>query len=278
MKRALVVALLCGCSSPPNPTPDSGTPDSGMMDVTQFNVTGTAAMFPEGAAMLADAGLPTSVAGLRMRVEEPFKIAINDNDPLGIFSAAYLDAGGEFSAQDVQVDLVTLGVAGGIRDDSDAGRVIRSATTIWDVALEGKKPDHDLTGTKAWAIPTPYHDALTAAISPAEIRSITGDAGTLIEAGFILGRIVDASGNGVAGATLTPTSSVSGKFYYPLNPLIGTGGTTSNTGLFVYVHNGGDVETFRVNVTGRTEYKTRQAGAAANACLVLTIYPGAAAP
>jgi hypothetical protein len=276
MKRALVVALLCGCSSNPM-VPDSGTPDAGM-DVTQFNVSGTAAMFPEGAAMLADAGLSTSIVGLRIRVEEPFKIAINDNDPLGIFSVAHLDATGAFSAQDVQVDLVTLGVAGGILDDTDAGRVIRSATTIWDVALEGKKPDHDITGAKAWAIPTQYHDALTAAVTPAQIRTITGDAGTLIEAGFILGRIVDANGAGVAGVTLTPTASVEGQFFYPTADLTGTMASTSSNGLFLYVHNGGDVETFRVNVTSHTEYKTRQAGAAANACLVLTIYPGDTAP
>jgi hypothetical protein len=249
-----------------------------MMDLQQFNVNGTTAMFPEGAAMLADAGLSTSVAGLRMRVEEPFKIAINDNDPLGIFSDAILDAGGEYSAQNVQVDLVTLGVAGGVRDDTDAGRVIRSATTLWDVALEGSKPDHDLTGTKTWAVPTPYHAALTQAVTPAAIRSITGDAGTLIEAGFILGRIVDANGAGVAGVTLTPTASVEGQFFYPSLDLSGTGTATASNGIFLYVHNGGDVETFRVNVTNHTEYKTRTAGAAANACLVLTVYPGATAP
>ena len=82
MKRALVFAVLCGCSSPMSPQ-DSGVPDAGL---SQFNVSGTALMYPEGAAMLLDAGQSTSVAGLYVRVEEPFKIALNDQDPLGIFS------------------------------------------------------------------------------------------------------------------------------------------------------------------------------------------------
>jgi hypothetical protein len=244
------------------------------MDVITFNVSGTAKMFPEGAALLADAGLSTSIAGLRLRVEEPFKIAVNENDPLGIFSTAILDAGGEFSATNVDDDLVTLGVAAGIRDETDAGRVIRAATTLYDVALEGMKPDHDLTGQTAWAIPSAYHDALTAAVGPTQIQAVTNGAKTtLFAAGFILGRIVDAQGTPVAGATLTPTGTVAGKFFYPLANLTGYSATTQSNGLFVYVHNGGPVETFRFNVTGRSEYKTRQGGATANACLVITVAP-----
>jgi hypothetical protein len=270
MKRGLLFALLCSCSSPMSPQ-DSGVPDAG---TDSFNVFGTALMYPEGAALLSDAGQSTSVAGLFVRVEEPFKIALNDSDPLGIFSTAYLDAGGEFSAMDVQIDSVTLGVAGGIRDNTDAGRVIRAATPIWDVALQGGKPEQDITGAKSYAVPTLYHDALTQAVGAAQIQGVTHDAGTLIRAGFILGRIVDASGTPVSGATLTPEGGPPGQFFYPKADLSGTGSATSTTGQFIYVHNGGDVQTFSVTVTGQSQYKRRTAGATHDACLVLTIYPG----
>jgi len=78
--------------------------------------------------------------------------------------------------------------------------------------------------------------------------------------------------------TLTPTAAVAGQFFYPDATLKTTGAATSSNGLFVYVHNGGMVQTFRVNVTNHTEYKTRQAGATGAAGLVLTIYPGDTAP
>jgi hypothetical protein len=273
MKRTLLLCLLFACSAPMS-NPDSGTQDDAGMDMTTpFNVSGTAKMFPEGAALLADAGQSTSIAGLRLRVEEPFKIAINENDPLGIFSTALLDAGGEFSASNVDPELVTLGVAAGIRDESDAGRVIRGATTLWDVTLQGK-PDHDITGAKAWAVPTMFHDALTAAVGPAQIGAVTNGAkATLFAAGFILGRIVDANGAPVAGATLTPTGTIVGKFFYPTSDFTGTGTSTASNGLFVYVHNGGPVQTFRFNVTGHSEYPTRTGGATGNACLVITVSP-----
>jgi hypothetical protein len=272
MKRALFSLLLCACSAPVS-NPDSGTEDAGSDVTTPFNVSGTAKMFPEGAALLADAGQSTSIAGLRLRVEEPFRIAINENDPLGIFSTALLDAGGEFSASNVDPDLVTLGVAAGIRDESDAGRVIRGATTLWDLTLQGK-PDHDITGAKAWAVPTMFHDALTAAIGPTQIQAVTNGAKTtLFAAGFILGRIVDANGTPLAGATLTPTGTIVGKFFYPTSDFTSTGPSTASNGLFVYVHNGGSVQTFRFNVTGHSEYQTRTGGATGNACLVITVAP-----
>ncbi len=163
----LAVLLVCACSSTPV-TPDAGNNDSGFNDQPfLFNVSGTAAIFPEALPLLADAGIPATVAGLRLRVEEPFRIALDDNDPLGIFSNVILDAGGEFSAAQISTDDITLGVAAGVRDDTDAGRVVRTATTLYDVALEGKKPDHDLRSQKGWVIHTQLHDALTAAITPA---------------------------------------------------------------------------------------------------------------
>ncbi|MEW6435328.1 MAG: hypothetical protein AB1730_27860 [Myxococcota bacterium] len=275
---ALALAA-CGGSTP---TTDGGT-DAGQPPPTEVAVSGTVTMHPDSLAMLADAGASTSVAGLTLRVEEPFKVALNNPD--GIFHTQTLDAGGEFFAPTVPTDLVTLGIAAGVRDDTGANRVIRSATTLYDVALmDGAKPAADITGGKGYAVPVQLHDALNGAVGEATIRSLTGmtDAGTLIAAGFILGKVVDASGRPVSGVTVEPlgssASSKAARLFYPTADFASTGAATSATGLFVYVHNGGDVDTFQFRIAGRSEYKQRNAGAAKDACLVLTVYPGTTPP
>ena len=278
MKR---IALLCSfalCACPGPSTTDAGV-DSGEPEEFVFDVTGTAFMFPEGAAMLSDAGLSTSVAGLTARVEEPLRIALKD--PLGEFSSAVLADAGTFSATMIRSDLVNLGVAVGIVDDAGT-RAVRSATVIWDVALEGKKPDRNLTGAKAWVLPKQLHDALTAAVTEATIMGFTTGSPkrTLVSAGCIVGRVVTSAGAPVSGATLvSTTASLTQRFAYPNADLTGTGAATSSNGLFVYVHDGSDnVAQFRFDVMGATGYNRRSAGAAKDACLVMTVYPGTTPP
>jgi hypothetical protein len=277
MKRVFLISWAVLCACPGGTTTDAGT-DSGTGDFL-FDVSGQAVMFPEGVGMLTDAGLLTTVAGLRLRVEEPFKVAVNENDPAGIFSSALLDAGGEFSATMISTEQVNLGVAAGVRDDNDAGtRIVRSATGLWDVAFEGKKPDTNITGAKAWVLPKVFHDALTQAVTPAAIMGISGKS-NLIQSGFMLGRVVDAQGKPVAGATLTPTmSNLVSQFFYPTADFTGSGPSTSSTGLFVFVQKEDMVTTFRFDVTGNSAYQQRQAGAARGAALVMTVFPGTTPP
>lgn len=284
MKRLVpfLSALALAACSGTTPTTDGGT-DSGVEPPTEVSVAGTVTMHPDALALLADAGASTSVAGLTLRVEEPFKVALNNPD--GVFHTQTLDAGGEFYAPTVPTDLVTLGIAAGVRDDTGAERVIRSATTLYDVALmDGAKPAADITGGKGYAVPVQLHDALNAAVGEATIRSLTGttDAGTLIAAGFILGKVVDASGTPVSGVTVEPLGSAAAskaaRLFYPTADFSSTAAATSATGLFVYVHNGGDVDTFQFRIAGRSEYKQRNAGAAKDACLVLPVFPGTTQP
>lgn len=276
-----LLALCCvaGCSA--GGVSDGGF-DAGEQEPQErfFDVSATAAMVPESMGLLTDAGVSASVAGLTARVEEPFRVATGG--ALGVFSEKTLDATGAFAASQVSTLSVSLGVAGGLRDDTDAGvrRVVRSATVFWDVGLEGKKPDRNITQAKAWAMPQTFHQALTNAVGAAAISPLTeGVASTLEHAGFIFGRVVDASGQPVAGVTLKPSqASRQARFFYPTASYAGVGSSTSSNGTFVYVHNGKGVETFSFSVEGRPEYKSRTAGASADACLVLTVYPGDAAP
>ncbi len=288
MTRVMVVTTACvlaACSA--TPTGNDAGVDAGPELPTTVKVSGNVVLVPDAVAVLADAGVSFTTQGLTVRTEEPFKVAIND--PAGIFATATLDATGTFSTASVPVDLVTLGIAIGVRDDTSTGapRVVRSATSVYDVALmDGAKPAADVTSVKGYAVPLQLHDALTALITPATIHGITGltDAGTLIDSGFVLGRIVDASGVPVAGLTITPLGATAtaaartARLFYPSADLKALGSATSSNGLFVYVHTGGDVDTFQFTVAGHGEYKQRNAGAAKDACLVLPVFPGLVAP
>jgi hypothetical protein len=278
----LFLAALAACS--PNPGGSDGGSDAGDPEII-LKASGTASVHPLGAAFLADAGLANpGVAGLQLRIEEPFKVAVGD--PLGVFGSMTLDATGTFSVPNISSELVNLGVAAGIRDDSADGgssaRIVRSATVLYDVALEGQKPVADITSGKAFAIPTAFHNRLNAAITPAAISAITmagGNQNNLQAAGWVLGRVVDASGAPVSSVTVSASpASYNAQFFYPNADFTGTGASTSANGTFVFVHTGGAVATFRINVAGRSEYKQRNLGAAKDAALVLTYYPGTTPP
>lgn len=243
--------------------------------VSSFDVSGHAVVYPAAQRFTQDGGF--TLVGLTARVEEPFKVATNSG---GIFSVTTLDSTASFGAMGLSPDDIVLGVGAGIFDDGGT-RVIRSATTIYDVALnDGNKPSANITGAKGYAIPTAFHDALVAAITPAKIQMLTstnGSVSTLVEAGCMIGRVIDAQGNPLSGVTVSP-SSYSSSFFYPTSDLTSTGTTTGADGLFVYVHNGGAVAQFTLEVAGHTEYKKRNAGATAGACLILDVFPGITPP
>lgn len=289
MKRLCALALVVvGCSS--STTGGTGGMGGtgggggaggagGGSDEVLFKATGTVKIHPIAAAFLADAGIDAGIVGLTVRVEEPLKVALSNPD--GVFSTQTLDATGAFEAKNISSLDVSLGVAVGVFDPTDAGtRVVRSATVIYDVALQDSKPTKDITGT-GYAVPVAFHDKLTALITEAKIKMITGanNKGTLVEAGFLLGRIVDAQGKPVTGAKIAPkpASLVSG-FFYPSADLTSLGTATSSNGMFIYVHSGGDVNTFRFSVDSQPDYKERNAGARKDACVAIDVFPGLVAP
>ena len=274
-----VVSL--GCSSSPGKS-DAGDGGDGYKEFF-VDVSGKALVHPVGVQHLTDAGLPAlSLEGLTVRVEEPLKVATG-NVQQGVFGLVVLDSSGEFKAEHISTELVNLGISAGVRDERDAGvsPIIKSSTVVYDVILIGEKPRMNITNTKAYAVPRQLHEALTAAVTEQTILSLTKGTNrkTLYEAGFTLGRIVDASGNPVSGLTVKPIpSDYTSRIFYPKEDLSGTQASTSANGLFIYVHDGGDVQTYRYTINGHPEYKERRAGAVKDACLVTEVYPGLTPP
>jgi hypothetical protein len=256
------------------PTPqDSGVVDSGIPAPTEIKVSGKVQYYP---GSIPTTGPVPEVTGFVARVEEPFKVA-TDN-PLGVFFTQTLDVTGTFSAPSVPVELITLGLAVGIVEDGGM-RLVRSATSIYDVAAnDGRKPTADVINTKAYVLPIEFHNKLTAAIGEGAIKPLnTIDAGTLVQAGFILGKIVDSTGMPVMGQTIEPLGTTAAakrlRVFYPNADFTGVGAATATHGIFVYVHNGEGVDTFKFKITGKPEYKERNAGAKFGAALILDVSP-----
>lgn len=266
--------------------PDAGT-DAGETPLEPPVVTfaGTAAVLPEAADWLADAGQPVpSLTGVTLRVEEPFLMGLNDKDPRALFGSVTLDATGSFSVDTVDTADVVAGVAAGFRDEVDAG-VARSASTLWDKIREGTVPLADVTGTKAWAFPRAFVDHLSGVVGSATVLAASDNLGdTLQGTGFALIRVVDAAGNPVPGVQLSLNCGIGcvhtteGQLQYPSADFSsvtgqGAGGVTAPHGLVLYIHNNTQAHQVTVSVKGHPEYKPHAAGAAPNAGLFVTVSP-----
>lgn len=289
MKRSFTTAVFPICvglaffSAPGCPSGVEG-PDAGELDaaVEYFSydptVTGTARVHPSALALLEDAGRPApSFEGLLLRLEEPLQAALKD--PLAVFGELSLDGGGKFRVEAVPSAQLNVGLAATISQATDGGTVVPASTILFDLRLEDGRPRHDLVDVVAYVLPVELHTALTQAVTPAVVHQLTsGKATSLLEAGFILGRVVDETGAPVAGARIAPEpGNLASRFLYPNQELTGTQVSTSDNGLFVFVHDATGALTFEYGVEGRAEYLKRSAVAAVGRAWMVSVYPGAAA-
>jgi hypothetical protein len=260
------------------PDPGTRTEDAQIVDLDNLLITvnGRAELLPEAARLLADQGLrPPSLTGLPLVIEEPLRVGVRD--PSAAFGAGTLDEEGGFSISDVPVKDIHLSLAASL----DHEGLARVSTIVFDTAFTGSRPRTDVIGSRVWALPLAFHDALTRAVGPEALRVHTeGRARTLLEAGFVLGRVVDEAGKPVAGARVRlDRGELADRIYYPSEDLAHAGqASTSANGLFLYMHSGGDAETFRVSLHGTDTYVWRNAGAIPGQGLVLTLFPGTRAP
>ncbi|WP_375769908.1 carboxypeptidase-like regulatory domain-containing protein [Archangium gephyra] len=266
----------CGGSVDPDPGVDRS--DSTMVDLDHLAITvsGHAELFPEAARLLEAQGRPApSLDGLSLTLEEPLRVGVSDAD--SVLGQSAIGSAGEFSVPEVPVRDIHMSLAARFEHEG----FVRSSTVVFDTVFTRTRPRTDIIGARVWALPTSFHDALTRAVGESWIRAHTNDrARTLREAGFILGRVVDASGAPVAGARVVlDRGDLAHRVYYPAPDFLSsTQDATSATGLFLYVHSGAAAETFSLSIQGSKDYQARNAGAAAGMGLVLTLYPGNTPP
>ncbi len=260
------------------PDPGTRTEDAQIVDLDNLRITvrGRAELLPEAARLLAEQGQPApSLAGLPLVIEEPLRVEVNDAS--ATFGASTLAEDNGFSVSDVPVKDIHVSLAAGLQHESLAP----SSTIVFDTAFTGSRPRTDVVGAQIWALPMAFHDALTRAVGEETLLALTdGRARTLLEAGFVVGRVVDAKGQPVAGARVwLDRGELANRLYYPREDLASADQeSTSSNGLFVYIHTGADAETFRVSLHGSEDYVWRNTGAAHGRGLVLTLFPGTEAP
>lgn len=269
---------LAACGSGAVPDPGSPTEDAQIVDLDHLLITvqGRVEVLPEAARLMSAQGQPPpSLAGLPIVIQEPLRVGVSD--PSASFGTGTLDEAGGFSISDVPVKDIHQSLAVSLRDAGFA----RTSTVVFDTAFTGARPRTDVINTRVWAVPMAFHDTLTQAMGEEPLRRLTeGRAQSLVQAGFVLGRVVDAAGAPVAGARVqVERAELAERLYYPSEDLtrVGQEGTSGN-GLFLYVHSGADAETFRLNVHGAEPSVWRSAGATPGHGLVITLFPGASAP
>jgi hypothetical protein len=260
------------------PDPGSRTEEVQNVDLDSLLITvrGQVQVLPEAARMLEGQGqaLPP-LGGLSLSIEEPLRTSVSD--PVATFGTGSLAEDGGFSIDNVPVRDIHLSLTARVEHEG----FVPSSTLIFDTAFTGTRPRTDITGARVWALPLALHEALNRAVGEEALLAHTnGQARTLLEAGFLLGRVVDGTGRPVAGARVRlDRGELADRIYYPSEDLtqVGQAGTNAH-GLFVYVHSGTEVETFRVSLHGTEKYLWRNAGATPGRGLVLTLFPGTTAP
>lgn len=285
MKRSSVVlycAVLGWVSSACGPGLESEASadrsDSTLVDRDHLSITvsGRAELFPEAARLQMTRGQPLpSLEGFSLTVEEPLLTGVSDAD--AVLGRGDVGTDGTFSVPGVSVKDIHLSLAATLEHDG----FVRTSSVVFDTVYTRTRPSTDIVEAHAWALPNAFHDALTRAVGESWIRALTEDrARTLRASGFILGRIVDASGAPVRGARVAlDRGDLVGRVYYPaVDFQSATQDATSDTGLFVYVHSGADTETFGMSVQGSRDYVLRNVGATAGMALVVTLTPGTQAP
>ncbi|ATB35216.1 hypothetical protein CYFUS_000628 [Cystobacter fuscus] len=269
---ALVGLLPTACSSGGAPDPNGNRSTQVDLDHLTITVSGRAELLPEAAHLLDAQGqrLP-ALDGLTVTLEEPWGMGVNDEN--AVLGEGLLGEDHAFSVSDVLVRGIHLSLAARLEHPG----LVRSSTVIFDTALARTRPSTDISDTRAWALPEAFEQTLTRSIGEAAIRGHSDQrAGTLRDAGFVLGRIVDASGEPLAGAVVVPDrEELASRIYYPSPDFQGAPQDgTSTTGLFVYVHSATAPESFLLSVKGSEDHGHRNVAVTPGTALVLTLSPG----
>lgn len=264
MRKMLVLAALAalaGCSSGGGSsssgstgttggttTGSSGTTGSGS---TTLDISGTVAVHPLvsalGDAGLVDAAVP-AFAGQTLYIDEPL-IALEDGVESGRLASTTLAADGTFTASQVPVDIVQIGLVGTMASDSpdggffacdtDAGAPAfcsgwsRGVSLLWE-NWQSNKPSGPITGAKLYGVPVALADALSRNIQAVPNQTWLPAGKSLLDVGFVLGYVLDASGQPMSGVTFDTSNNGYDVVYFDDSLVPGASGT-NKYGMFVIV-------------------------------------------
>lgn len=209
-------------------------------------VGGTVRVFPPAAGWQVPgaSGGALDFENGRVVLDDPLQRALGD--PRAVCGEAPIGEGA-FSVDEVAVEQLVLGLGGSIEDVPTFAPV---TTLLFDAGEAGTRPREDLQGVIVEAVPLTWIEALEEGIGPGRLAAWAPEAGRLLEAGFLVGRVLDAFGEPVAGARLrVEPADLQERLSYPHGDLEDLGvGATDGSGLFLLVHDGRDVRTLTLTL------------------------------
>lgn len=210
------------------------------------SVSGRVRIFPPAHAWLqARDGAAPVLEAERVWLEEPLQQALGEEAAL--HAEAPLEPTGAFTVDDIGVEDLVLGL-GGTPGESETLAPVTSL--IYDAALAGTRPREDVEGVWVEAVPREWLWSLEAGVGAARLSAWAPEAVAMIDAGFLLGRVVGPDGEPVAGARLrVHPAELQERLVYPHADLLDVGvHATDGSGLFLLVHDGGDVRTLTLTL------------------------------
>jgi hypothetical protein len=283
MRNAFLLLALAGllastgCSS----SDDNGSSGSGSTGTSGSNggsggstgsesptvaVSGTVQLNPIVAAAY-DGGLLTGSApafsGQTLFIDEPL-IATAQGVEEGRLATVSLDGSGTFNVPSVPTDSIVIGLVATIAGDSPDGGftpcdVTSGAPSFCDgyarsvsLVYENLKPTADVTGVPIYGVPVAFTELLASKLGEAEGQH-------LLDRGFVLGYVVGADGQPVAGATFD-RQGVNYDVEY-LDDDLNPGGTATNKyGMFLIIAPGQPDASKKFGITGHPEFNCHRVG------------------
>lgn len=274
----------------------SGGSTGGTSGASTISVAGTASVHPV-AALFYGAGkplgaTPPSVVGRDVRIDEPLKVLLDD--PTARLGKTQVGADAKFKVDSVVVDDVIIGMVAALVAASPDGGVTscplptdsgfpdgspaycESFITTSSTLVEKKPNDgENITNAASLGIPVAFERYLSAKLG-------LTPPNTLADKGWVMGYVVDATGNAVKGVEFD--ISVNAKkptvqyFDDDFNP-VATGGKTNKYGVFVLLAPGNPSQYSKpFPITGRSEFGCHKTGSAVGSAVALVYdaaHPGA---
>lgn len=234
-------------------------------------VSGRARLFPPVLVWLKGQGRAApALDARRVIVEDPLQQALGDVPPL--HAEALVEPSGAFTIPEVEVESVVFGLTGMLGDEPGLAPV---TSLLYDAAQAGTRPREDVEGVWVEAVPREWLRALEAGLGRERLAALAPEAGGLLEAGLLLGRVLDPDGGPVEAARLrVHPPELQDRLVYPHADVEDVGvHATDASGLFLLVHDGGDVRTLTLTLEDAPGALPHHGVLAPGRALLLQLHP-----